>query len=133
MPNDLSAERNAARPAWSFQARYRRPEIFLRQRLRRLQPDRLQRPQGNLRIIEDHRSAPRNDQRTCADRDAERKSDRAGNGDAAPGRIAQYFRRRHDDRGSAEVYLRKNTKFQTPITTEISNIKLQERARRDCV
>src|SRR5438067_7841829 len=93
--------------------------------MRRVQSDRLQRTQRHLRVDEDHRPAPRIDQRTRAERDAEGQGDRAGDGDAAAGWIAQHFRRRHDDRRSAEIYLRGKTKFQTPSSREAPNIKLQ--------
>ena len=66
MPHDISAERNAPRATRSLAPRYRRKEFLLRQRLRRVQSDRLQRPQRHLRIAQDHRSAPRIDQRTRA-------------------------------------------------------------------
>jgi len=49
-------------------------EFFLRQGLRRLQPDWLQRPQGDLRVDEDYRSAAGVDQRASAHGDVEGKA-----------------------------------------------------------
>ena len=49
---------------------------------------------------------PRADQRTRAHRGPETEGDRARHGHAPPGWIAQHFRRRHDDRRSAEIHLR---------------------------
>ncbi len=57
-----------ARPAPALAARHRQEEFLLRQRLRALQQHRLQGPQGDLRIAEDHRSDSGTDQRARPDR-----------------------------------------------------------------
>ena len=88
--------------------RHRRQTILLRQRLRRLQPHRLQRTKRHLRAAENHRPDPRIDQRACADRNDEAKGDRARNDHSASGRLAQHFRRRHNHRRSAEIHLKKS-------------------------
>ena len=55
LPHDLSSRtRHCSTQLELSPARHRREEILLRQRLRRLQPHRLQRTQRHLRIDEDH-------------------------------------------------------------------------------
>src|SRR5205823_7676732 len=64
MPQRVSAQRNDAGATRPGPARHWRKEFLLRQRLRRVQSDRLQGTQRYLRVDEDHRPAPRIDQRT---------------------------------------------------------------------
>ena len=105
LPHALSADRIACSPSSTSRRTTSATRILTTAEVATLQPHRLQRPQGHLRVAEDHRSDPRTDQRARAHRGPEAKGGRARHGHPAPGRLAQHFRRRHHHRRSAEIHL----------------------------